>query len=177
MDYSPLRRRLRDLIGGLKDHATHDRLPALCEQLGLPSPDTEASKRDRLYAAFDAAPDADLVDVAKAYLSGFRPSAETRNEVQELVWALSSSPEVPVRFRREVAKALEEEPLYQKPNALMDLLESLFILEDPLDFFHHLRATSNGRSSSGSSKTTTGKRTSFSKNWEPTLAPTSDSCF
>lgn len=135
MDYSPLRRRLRDLIGGLKDHATHDRLLDLCKQLGLPSPDTEGSKRDRLYAAFDAAPDSDLVDVAKAYISGFRPIPETRNEVQELVWALSSSPEVPVRFRREVAKALEEEPLYQKPNALMDLLESLFILEDPLDFF------------------------------------------
>jgi hypothetical protein len=135
MDYSPLRRRLRDLVGGLKDHATHERLPELCEQLGLPSPDSGASKRDRLYAAFDAAPDADLVGVAKAYLSGFRPSAETRNEVQELVWALSSSPEVPVRFRREVAKSLEEEPLFQKPNAFMDLLESLFILEDPLDFF------------------------------------------
>jgi hypothetical protein len=135
MDYSPLRRRLRDLIGGLKDHATHERLPELCGQLGLPSPDSGASKRDRLYAAFDAAPDADLVDVAKAYISGFRPSAEIRNEVQELVWALSPSLEVPVRFRREVAKALEEEPLWLKPNALMDLLESLFILEDPLDFF------------------------------------------
>jgi hypothetical protein len=73
MDYSPLRRKLRNLIGGLKDHATHDRLPELCEQLGLPSPDSGASKRDRLYAAFDGAPDADLVDVAKAYLSGFRP--------------------------------------------------------------------------------------------------------
>ena len=54
MDYSPLRRKLRGSIGGLKDHATHDRLPELCEQLGLPSPDSGASKRDRLYAAFDA---------------------------------------------------------------------------------------------------------------------------
>jgi AbiJ N-terminal domain 3 len=135
MDYSPLHRKLRDLIGGLKDHATHDRLPDLCEQLGLRSPDAGASKRDRLYASVDAAPDADLADVAKAYLSGFRSGAETRNEVQELVWALSPSPEVPVRFRREVAQALEGEPLYLKSNAFMDLLESLFILEDPLDFF------------------------------------------
>ena len=135
MDYSPLRRKLRELIGGLKDHATHDRLPELCEQLGLPSPDAGASKRDRLYAAVDAAPDSDLASVANAYLSGLRPSAEISNEVQELVWALSPSPEVPVRFRREVAKALEGEPLWLKPNALMDLLENLFILEDPLDFF------------------------------------------
>jgi hypothetical protein len=75
------------------------------------------------------------VAVAKTYLSGLRPSAKTRNEVQELVWALFPSLEVPVRFRREVAKALEGEPLWLKPNALMDLLESLFILENPLDFF------------------------------------------
>lgn len=51
MDYSPLRRKLRGLIGGLKDHATHDRLPELCEELGLPSPDAGPSKRERLYAA------------------------------------------------------------------------------------------------------------------------------
>jgi AbiJ N-terminal domain 3 len=135
MDYTPLRRRLHDLIGGLKDLATHDRLADLCVQLGLPSPGTEGSKRDRLYASIDAAPDADLAGIAKFYLSGFARDAATRNEIQELVWALSPSPEVPVRFRREVAQALEGEPLYLKSNAFMDLLESLFILEDPFDFF------------------------------------------
>lgn len=135
MDYTPLRRRLHDLIGGLKDLATHDRLADLCEQLGLPSPGIEGSKRDRLYASIDAAPDADLAGIAKFYLSGFARDAATRNEIQELVWALSPSPEVPVRFRREVAQALEGEPLYLKSNAFMDLLESLFILEDPFDFF------------------------------------------
>ncbi len=135
MDYSPLRRRLHDLIGGLKDHATHDRLPHLCEQLGLPSPGVEGSKRDRLHASIDAAPDTDLAVVANAYLAGFVRDAATRNEIQELVWALSPSPEVPVRFRREVALALEGKPLYLKSNAFMDLLESLFILEDPFDFF------------------------------------------
>jgi len=36
IDYSPLRRKLRVLIGGLKDHATHDRLPELCEQVNIP---------------------------------------------------------------------------------------------------------------------------------------------
>jgi len=135
MDYTPLRRRLHDLIGGLKDLATHDRLADLCEQLGLPSPGIEGSKRDRLYASIDAAPDADLAVIAKLYLSGFARDAATRNEIQELVWALSPSPEVPVRFRREIAQALKGEPLYLKSNAFMDLLESLFILEDPFDFF------------------------------------------
>jgi hypothetical protein len=135
MDYSPLRRKLRGLIGGLKDHATHDRLPDLCEQLGLASPDTGASKRDRLYAAVDATSDGELVKVANAYLSNLSPRAELRNEVQELIWALSPAPEVPVRFRREIALALQSEPLWIRPQGFLALLESLFILEDPLDFF------------------------------------------
>jgi very-short-patch-repair endonuclease len=134
-DNSPLRRKIRGLIGGLKDHATHERLPELCEQLGLPSPDAGPSKRDRLYASVDALADEDLPRVANSYLSGFSPSAEMRNEIQELVWALSTYPEVPVRFRREVAVALENESLWLKSNAFIDLLESLFILQDPLDFF------------------------------------------
>ena len=135
MDYSSLRRKLRGLIGGLKDHATHDRLPELCEQLGLPSPDPGPSKRDRLYAAFDVTSDADLVRVANAYLSKFPPTAEVRNKIQELIWALISVPEVPVRFRREVAIAIQGEPLWLRSPGLIALLESLFILEDPLDFF------------------------------------------
>ena len=134
-DSSPLRRKLRGLIGGLKDHATHDRLPELCEQLGLPSPDAGPSKRDRLYAAFDAISDVDLVRVANAYLSRFPPTAELRNEIQELIWASSPAPEVPVRFRREVAVALQGEPLWLRSQGFIALLESLFILEDPLDFF------------------------------------------
>jgi very-short-patch-repair endonuclease len=134
MDYSRLRRKLRELIGGLKDHATHARLPELCEQLGLASPDSEGSKRDRLYDSFDATPDSDLAKVANVYLSEFPPSAEIRNEIQELVWALAPTPAVPIRFRREVATALEGRQLWLKSRAFMDLLQSLFILEGPLDF-------------------------------------------
>jgi hypothetical protein len=85
INYTPLRRRLHDLIGGLKDHATHGRLGDLFEQLERPSPGTEGSKRDRLYASIDAAPDADLADIAKAYRSAFSPDTATRNEIQELV--------------------------------------------------------------------------------------------
>lgn len=134
-DYSPLRRKLRGVIGSLKDHATHDRLPELCVRLNLSSPDVGPSKRDRLYATFDAAPDTNLASIANAYLTGFCQSAEERNEVQELVWALTPSPEVPTRFRREVAKALEGERLYMNAKGFMALLESLFILEGPLDFW------------------------------------------
>jgi hypothetical protein len=72
----------------------------------------QAPLSDRLDAAFDVISDADLVRVAKAYLARFPPTAELRNEIQELIWALISVPEVPVRFRREVAVALQGGPLW-----------------------------------------------------------------
>lgn len=134
MDYSPLRNKLRGLIGGVKDLATHDRLPDLCTLLGLPTPEEGLSKRDRMYAAFDVVPDSDLVRVADKYLSNFPPNAETRNELQELIWAFNPGPEVPIRFRRETAKAIEDQPIYLRSQGFLELLESLFVLEEPHDF-------------------------------------------
>ncbi len=142
-DDSPLRLKLRGLIGALKDYATHGCLPELCQYLGLPSPSGEGSKRDRLYASFDSISDDDLVHVATAYLSRFPPDAETRNELQELIWADTPVPEVPVRFRREVANSLEDQDLYLRSSPFIELLQSLFVLEGPFDFFtqstHNLR--------------------------------------
>jgi len=127
----------------MKDLATHDRLPDLCAQLGLPAPEGGPSKRDRMYAAFDAVPDSDLVSISNRYLSNFPPNAETRNEVQELIWAFNPGPEIPIRFRREVANVIEDQPIYLRAQGFLALLESLFVLEDPLDFFvtrpHNLR--------------------------------------
>ncbi len=131
---NPLRKKLRGLIGGLKDCATHERLPELCKELGLPSPEGGGSKRDRLYASFDSLPDQDLLDVANAYLSKYPPSAEARNEIQELIWATEHVPEIPIRYRRELARSLQGVPLWLKTNAFVDLLKNLFVLEDPLDY-------------------------------------------
>ena len=48
MDYAQLRSLLAPLIMALKDAGTHTMLPTLCEELGLPLPATDGSKRDRM---------------------------------------------------------------------------------------------------------------------------------
>jgi hypothetical protein len=50
MDVAQLREILKPLIVNLKDMETHERLPILCAKLGMPSPDFDGSKRDRMRA-------------------------------------------------------------------------------------------------------------------------------
>ena len=45
MDYAQLRTLLEPLVTGLKDAGTHTMLPTLCEELGLPAPAADGSKR------------------------------------------------------------------------------------------------------------------------------------
>jgi very-short-patch-repair endonuclease len=121
----------------LKDTATHGTLPALCATLGLPAPpppDGPESKRDRLAASFDAVPDGDLATVMERFLA-HRPLGPTaRNRLQDLAWE-GTAPQVPKRFRREVARALNTLPLYLDGGRFDILLERLWVLEDPLSYF------------------------------------------
>ena len=64
MDYAQLRTLLEPLITGLKDAGTHTMLPMLCEELGLPAPATDGSKRERMASSFEAVADTDLPAVA-----------------------------------------------------------------------------------------------------------------
>ncbi len=106
MYIAQLRELLKPLIVGLKDIETHERLPVLCAKLGMPSPDFPGSKRDRMRATFDAVPDRDLGLVAMTYLELYPPTATLRNDIQDLVWAGSNPPEIPKRYRRELARLL-----------------------------------------------------------------------
>ena len=121
---------LRGLIGDLKDCGTHEALPGICEQLGMRPPEAEGSKRERLHGSFDASPDSDLVAIAERYLRYFPPNAERRNQIQELIWQNAASPEVPKRFRREIANALDGEELFLSSKYFLMLLDSLWILDD-----------------------------------------------
>src|SRR2546422_7408609 len=40
------------------------------------------------------------------------PASDVRNQLQDLLWADSLGPEIPKRFRREVARALDANDLY-----------------------------------------------------------------
>jgi hypothetical protein len=131
MSVPGLRDILRGLIGDLKDRGTHTELPTICEQLGLRPPCAEGSKRERLHDSFDAAPDSELVVIAERYLQFFPPNPETRNKIQELIWQASPCPEVPKRFRREIANCLDGEVLFLNAKHFMALLDNLWIIEDP----------------------------------------------
>ncbi len=131
MDLTQLRDLLREPIGNLKDRGTHQELPSICSRLGLPPPppETGISKRDRMRASFDACPDDKLPHVAERYLEHFGTSASFRNEVQDLLWANTPGPAIPIRYRREVARALTPNDLYLEAKRFENLLTRLWVVE------------------------------------------------
>ncbi len=128
MDVSCLRDLLRAPIVGLFNHG-HKALPDICARLGLPPPG-EGSRRERMRASFDRLADADVPKVADRYLAEFSPPASLRNAIQDLLWADATTPSIPKRFRRELAKALTADDLYLDASRFDALLASLYIVDD-----------------------------------------------
>jgi very-short-patch-repair endonuclease len=143
MDYAQLRSLLEPLITGLKDAGTHTMLPTLCEELGLPAPTTDGSKRERMASSFVAVGDADLPAVARKLLVRHPPNATTRNQIQDILWSDAVCPPIPKRYRREVARRLNGEELYGDARRFDELLERLWIL-DAHDWMHMLGGKPTG---------------------------------
>lgn len=140
-----LRDAIRPHVLALKDAGTHEMLPTICEQIGLPVPNREGSKRDRISASFDALPDTDLPRVVERFLELHPPPPPVRNEIQDLLWVDMAGPEILKRFRREVARALAVDILYLDAQRFDELLDRLWVLDDdPFALFggvdHSLRA-------------------------------------
>jgi very-short-patch-repair endonuclease len=131
MDLVQLRNLLQPLVINLKDVGTHNELPNICENLGLPPPGLEGSKRDRITASFEALSATDLPDVAKRFLQFRPPLAVKRNEIQDALWA-DAAVDIPKKFRRDLARALASEELYIDAQQFDNLLDSLWILDDDL---------------------------------------------
>ena len=132
MSVPNLRGLLQVQIGALKDRETLARLPGICDQLGLPPLGTEGSKRDRLLASFAAVPDNKLARVGANLLQHFPPEPDVRNKIQEILWLDTPCPEVPKRFRREIANRLSPEDLFLEAKHFMELLARVWVLEDSL---------------------------------------------
>ena len=143
MDYVQLRNLLEPLVTGLKDAGTHTMLPTLCEELGLPAPGADGSKRERMTASFNAVADTDLPIVARKLLVRHPPNATTRNQIQDILWSDSPCPPIPKRYRREVARRLNREELYGDARRFDELLERLWIL-DADDWMHLLGGKPTG---------------------------------
>ncbi len=129
MNLAKLRDALEPLVIGLKDAGPNTVLPYLCEELGLPSPDHDGSKRERMVASFEALADADLPGVARKLLMRHPPNAITRNAIQDILWSSARCPAIPKRFRRDVARRLNSEELYGDARKFDELLEQLWILD------------------------------------------------
>lgn len=100
-------------------------LPTLCEELGLPAPIADSSKREHMSASFDAVANTDLQAVALKLLVRHPPKATTRNQIQDILWTGSACPPIPKRYRLEVALRLNREELYGDARRFDERLERL----------------------------------------------------
>ncbi|MEU6680994.1 hypothetical protein [Streptomyces sp. NPDC046925] len=116
----------------------HRDIPALCAALGMPAPPPRSdsrtgqdhSKHERLAASLRAVRDEDLPAVAKAVLAGQPVSAAQRNRLQDILWQAAAGIEIPGRTRRELAAALPLEDYVRYADQFLDMLASLWILDD-----------------------------------------------
>ncbi len=110
----------------------HVDLPDVCNQLGLappPGPDS-GSKAERMASALVPLPDAGLSAVAERLLEFFPPSPKERNEIEEVLWIDAPVPNIPKRYRRELARTLQHNDLYMDASRFDQLLGRLWVLYD-----------------------------------------------
>lgn len=131
-DLARLRELVRDVVMRLTSY-THRELGEACVRLGLPEPppENEGTKRTRVEHSFAALPDADLPKVAGRILEGqLQLDAETRNKIQDELWADQGTPEIPRRTRHEIARALDIADFGYNADRFMTFLDSLWVLGD-----------------------------------------------
>ncbi|MFE4960582.1 hypothetical protein ACFRCW_43285 [Streptomyces sp. NPDC056653] len=142
-DRPALRRTLGDITASLGDRNTHKTLTEAFTVLGMP-PTDEGSKRERVERSFAAVPDNELLQLAERFLQTQNVDASTRNQLQDALWAEAAPPEIPMRTRREVARAIDSTVLVQHPARFMKMLDRLWIIND--DPFSELLSPGQGRS-------------------------------
>lgn len=132
MDVVQLRVILRGEFSRMTVAVTHSTIPQLCEDLGMPIPDSEMTKRDRLDWAISEVPDEELADIAGRFLEKCAPSPAVRMSLEDIIWADDCCPDISKRCRREVARVLDTVDLYTDVKGFDALLDSLWDLgSDP----------------------------------------------
>ncbi|MBF7143265.1 hypothetical protein HBH25_11980 [Pseudomonas sp. hsmgli-8] len=107
-----LRDALGKILGNQKDNVTDARIPELLNDLGLDDCTEYSSKREHLRKAVEAASDANRLVAAGRALQILKLPLYERDQLQELVWDDGSTPNVPGRFRRELAEKLAPVDLF-----------------------------------------------------------------
>ena len=129
MDLAKLRACLEPGIVGLSMY-THPMLGGTCADLKMPFPAKAEYKKDRMREALGALQDTSLVQTAELFLLLHPPNPAYRNQIQEILWADVSTPEIDKKTRRDVARALDHDDLYLHASKFDELLDSLFVLDD-----------------------------------------------
>ncbi len=126
---SLLRNALQPHVLALKDRHSHKDLSACCEELGLPSCDTEGSKAERIKASFEALPNSELPRLAENIIKLKYVSPVIRNEIQDLLWA-GSPIDIPKKIRHDIARALTNVEIYNDAKGFDQLMNRLWILDN-----------------------------------------------
>ncbi len=136
MDVPGLRDLLRPVVGAMKDDVTDSLIPRLCDRIGLPAPGAAISKRERLYAAFDALPDDRVPGFAQRLINLGMLTSQVRNSVQDVLWANLPCVEVSKRHRRELARALNKlDRIFRNWEHTEALLRAVFVFDTSLTDF------------------------------------------
>lgn len=136
MDVPGLRGLLRPVVGAMKDDVTDSLIPQLCDRIGLPVPGAAISKRERLYAAFDALPDDRMPGFAQRLIDLGMLTPRVRNPVQDVLWANLPCVEVSKRHRRELARALNKlDRIFRNWEHTEALLRAVFVFDTTLSDF------------------------------------------
>lgn len=133
MNYLDLRSLLREVVGDMKDMGPDHQIPKLCASVGLPIPEERGSKRDRMYAAFDAVPDEGLPRFARGLVDRGLLKPRIRNAVQDVLWVDVPEISVTKRQRRDIARALNGlDRVLRSWDHTQTLLREVFTFEQTL---------------------------------------------
>ncbi|GGX62323.1 hypothetical protein GCM10010324_03820 [Streptomyces hiroshimensis] len=128
-DSMALRQLLGDITALLGDRNTHKTLTESFTVLGMPPAD-EGSKRERVEHSFAQVPDSDLHRLAERFLQTQSVDALTRNQLQDALWVEATPPEIPMRARRELARAIDPTVLVRHAARFIAMLERFWVLDD-----------------------------------------------
>ncbi|MFD0072153.1 hypothetical protein ACFVIY_06900 [Streptomyces sp. NPDC127166] len=128
-DRAGLRQLLSGIVAVLGETNTHKTLSGALAELGMPPVD-EGSKRERVEHSLAQVSDGDLLRLAERVLQTQSLGASIRNRLQDMVWAQASPPEIPMRIRREMARAINSPVLVQHTARFMKMLDRFWDVND-----------------------------------------------
>lgn len=133
MNYLELRKLLRPVVGDMKDRGPNNAIPALCESIGLPIPGDVGSKRDRMFASFDALRDEDLSTFGQGLIDRGFLAPSVRNALQDLLWCGTPTISINRRQRRDLARALDGlDSVFGSWDQMKALLHAVFAFQGTL---------------------------------------------